>query len=118
LERLLDAAERLIASLDAMDGADRDLEADELDLGEEDRADFEPSLGAPESRVSQAFWATGGLDDYELQDEDATDNPDDAGRYCLTVATRRANRAARQEAVRLLDSVLSKPADARREAVR
>jgi len=52
----LDAADKLIAILNEMDG--------DLDL--EDGADDEPSLGAPEGHVSQIVWLRGGDCDLEL----------------------------------------------------
>jgi len=51
----LDAADKLIAILNEMDG-DADLE---------DGADDEPSLGAPEGHVSQIGWLRGGDRDLE-----------------------------------------------------
>lgn len=52
----LDAVDHLVAALDEIDG-DPDLE---------DGGDAEPSLGAPESHVSQVVWLRGG--DRDLED--------------------------------------------------
>ncbi|GEL44577.1 hypothetical protein MEX01_51680 [Methylorubrum extorquens] len=52
----LDQAERLIALLDRMDG----------ETDDEDGADAEPSLGAPEGHESQIVWLRGTAGDDEL----------------------------------------------------
>lgn len=51
----LDTADKLIAILDQMDGNPDD----------EDGADDEPSLGAPEGHASQIVWLRGGDRDLE-----------------------------------------------------
>ena len=53
----LDAADKIIAALDHIDG-DADLEPD---------ADAEPSLAAPEGQMSQVGWARGGDEDREAE---------------------------------------------------
>jgi hypothetical protein len=53
----LDAADRLIALLDDMDGNPDD----------EDGADDEPTLGAPEGVASQVVWFRGGDRDLETR---------------------------------------------------
>ena len=57
----LDAADRIIAVLDRMDG-DADLE---------DGADDEPSLAAPENQGSQVTWLLGGDQDQEAEASEA-----------------------------------------------
>lgn len=51
----LDQADRLIAILDGLDG----------NADDEDGADAEPSLGAPEGHASQIVWLRGGDRDLE-----------------------------------------------------
>ena len=51
----LDTVERLIGILDRMDGNPDD----------EDGADAEPSLGAPEGHASQIVWLRGSAHDFE-----------------------------------------------------
>lgn len=51
----LDQADRLIALLDSLDG----------NTDDEDGADAEPSLGAPEGHSSQIVWLRGGDRDLE-----------------------------------------------------
>ncbi|UHC20461.1 hypothetical protein LRS73_35610 (plasmid) [Methylobacterium currus] len=55
----LDAADKLIAILNEMDG----------DPDAEDGGDAEPSLGAPEGHASQAIWLRGGDRDLETTPE-------------------------------------------------
>ena len=67
LQFTLDAAERLIAVLDGMDGNPDD----------EAGGDEEPSLGAPEGHASQVVWLRGTARDLELnhQLETSLENP-------------------------------------------
>lgn len=55
LQHAIDTAERLIAILDGLDGNPDD----------EDGADSEPSLAAPENRESQVVWLRGTDRDLE-----------------------------------------------------
>jgi hypothetical protein len=59
----MDAADRLIAILDGLDG----------DENLEDGGDAEPSLGAPEhNHGSQVVWLWGSDSDREISQQDAT----------------------------------------------
>ncbi len=51
----LDVVDHLVAALDIIDG----------DPDFEDGGDAEPSLGAPEGRISQIVWLRGGSSDRE-----------------------------------------------------
>ena len=101
--RLAEAAERIIAALDALDAPDDDLE-DGHDR-EEDRADFEPSLGATVDFNQGVAWGDDRASGWVIDGEESG-TEDDVEAPGHDVEAWRARRAASDNAKAQLRAIM------------
>ena len=103
--RLADAAERIIAALDALDTPQEDLE-DGHDR-EEDRADFEPSLGATADLDQGVAWGDDRASGWVIDGEESG-TEDDVEAPGHDVEAWKARRAAKLNAKAQLRAIIAR----------